>query len=314
MTGEQKTRTILDQAACQHCTAWDHPKHKGRGGKELGEPKCKTVVNGTECGQNHGRWFHEIATTNANTGSVTVEDPRLRIRSPGLYEVYKVQMQGGDQGSKLGMVMIDGGSDTDFVRHDYAESLGLTGTPVYCWLKVVDNDYQRRLTKNYTLEVVDRNGERHSIVATGIDSITTLPMDPDLKTSAASSDGPSSGSVGTSTRTSRRAPWATSHLSPWEICQGRGKPSHHGVCLRMWMGHQGHSLQSPVPCRYSSGVHVCGCPQCPVGCTDSSGRIQCVPCVVSRPCGGVPGVRRTGNHSIPSLSEVCRMPGLHLPT
>ena len=76
--------------------------------------------------------------------------------------------------------MIDSGSDTDYVRHDFAKDLGLEGEPHVCRIKVVDMDYRTVNTAKYALTVVDMDGEQHAIAAQGLGSITTLPPDPDL--------------------------------------------------------------------------------------------------------------------------------------
>ena len=76
--------------------------------------------------------------------------------------------------------MVDSGSDTDYVRHGFAESLGLEGEPHVCRIKVVDMDYRTINTAKYSLSVVDIDGESHAIAAQGLGSITTLPPDPDL--------------------------------------------------------------------------------------------------------------------------------------
>ena len=76
--------------------------------------------------------------------------------------------------------MIDSGSDTDYIRHDFAAALGLVGEPHICRIKVVDMDYRTVHTAKYTLTVVDASGEKHVVHAQGLSSITTLPPDPDL--------------------------------------------------------------------------------------------------------------------------------------
>ena len=146
------------------------------------EPKCKVVVDGAECGGAHGRWFHPVSTSQGTTGNLVThpaEETEV-CQLPGLYEVYRAEFSGRSGQGQAGTLMIDNGSDTNYVRHEFALSLGLQGEPHRCRLKVVDTDYRLVETAKYHLTVVDKDGKEHQVVALGLDSITTLPPDPDL--------------------------------------------------------------------------------------------------------------------------------------
>ena len=174
---EQKQVTVTAHAACPTCTSWDHAKHKF-GGRELPEPKCKVDVAGAECGGRHGRWYH---ASSGNTGNVvTAPETAGTLSTPGLFEVYTAQFVAQDGSRVAGTIMIDSGSDTDYVRHDFAKELGLEGEPHVCRIKVVDMDYRTVHTAKYGLTVEDIDGEQHAVAAQGLGSITTLPPDPDL--------------------------------------------------------------------------------------------------------------------------------------
>ena len=174
---DQKLATITAHAACPLCTSWEHSRHEF-GGRESPEPKCKVVVSGTECGGGHGRWFH---ATNSNTGNLVSAPPVAGTApTPGLFEVYTADFVASDGSCVSGTIMVDSGSDTDYVRHGFAETLGMEGEPHVCRLKVVDMDYRTVNTARYSLTVVDRDGDPHTIAAKGLGSITTLPPDPDL--------------------------------------------------------------------------------------------------------------------------------------
>ena len=84
------------------------------------------------------------------------------------------------QRSADGMIMVDPGSDTNFIRNDFAVQLGLTGDVCQFRLKVVDLEARPITTTRYTMEVEDKHGERHTVEAMGLDTITVLPPDPDL--------------------------------------------------------------------------------------------------------------------------------------
>ena len=175
---DQKLVTVTAHAACPLCTSWDHTKHRF-GGRELPDPKCKVLVAGSECGGRHGKWYH---SSSSNTGNM-VSQPQVAeavLPTPGLFEVYHADFLAKDGGCIPGTIMIDAGSDTDYVRHDFAASLGLTSDPHVCRIKVVDMDYCTVHTAKYSLTVTDAAGEAHSIAAQGLGSIMTLPPDPDL--------------------------------------------------------------------------------------------------------------------------------------
>ena len=173
----QKLVTVTAHAACPLCTSWEHTKHKF-GGRELPEPKCKVDVAGSECGGPHGKWYH---ATSGNTGNL-VSAPLVTETSPtpGLFEVYSADFVAQDGSRIVGTIMIHSGSDTDYVRHNFARDLGLEGEPHVCRIKVVDMDYRTVDTAKYSLTVVDVDGETHVVAAQGLGSITTLQPDPDL--------------------------------------------------------------------------------------------------------------------------------------
>ena len=81
LSPDAKLAAVLGNAACLYCAAWDHSVHKFAGGKASKEPKCTVSVNGTACGSQHGRWYHDSVKT-GNTNSVIVSAAPL---GPGLY-------------------------------------------------------------------------------------------------------------------------------------------------------------------------------------------------------------------------------------
>ena len=174
----QKLVSLTAHAACLHCTSWEHAKHRF-GGRELPDPKCKVMEAGAECGGKHGKWFHASSGTTGSLVSAT-ESPGESGSSPGLFEVYRAEFVNSEGGFTSGTIMIDSGSDTDYVRHGFAADLGLEGDPHRCRIKVVDMEYRTVKTAKYGMTVVDKDGERHSLTAQGLSSITTLPPDPDL--------------------------------------------------------------------------------------------------------------------------------------
>ena len=180
LSPDQKMAAVLGNAGCIHCASWDHQLHKFPGGRPTRTPTCSVQVNGQACGAAHGRWFHESGAQ-GGSHSVIATPPR---QGPGLYEVYLAPMHApdgaADPETAAGMVMIDPGSDTNFVRHGFAEQLGLVGEPCTFRLKVVDREARPINTARYQVEVEDCAGQRHTVYAMGLDTITVLPPDPDL--------------------------------------------------------------------------------------------------------------------------------------
>ena len=105
-------------------------------------------------------------------------------QGPGLYEVYLAPVhpagREADSTSKAGMVMVDPGSDTNFVRHDFAAALGLLRETCQFKLQVVNREACAIDTARYLLQLEDKDGNYHEVLAMGLDEITTLPPDPDL--------------------------------------------------------------------------------------------------------------------------------------
>ena len=181
LSPEERLAAVLGNAACLVCAGWDHTTHRFPGGKTAREPKCAVLLGGVACGGQHGKWYHDAART-GNTNSVVAT---ASTQSPGLYEVYSVPVHPSpdcpSNNSSRGMVMVDPGSDTNFVRNEFARQLGLTGEACRFRLKVVDREARAIETLTYVLDLEDKFGNRHQIRALGLDAITTLPADPDLE-------------------------------------------------------------------------------------------------------------------------------------
>ena len=180
MSPEEKMAAVLGNAGCLHCASWDHKIHKFPGGKPTRGPTCSVLIGGNACGGAHGRWYHE-GGAGGGAHSVVAAPPR---QGPGLYEVYLAPIHPPEGVPRsvtvAGMIMVDPGSDTNFVRHDFARQLGLTGEPCQFRLKVVDREARPIQTARYQVEVEDCEGHRHTVHALGLETITVLPPDPDL--------------------------------------------------------------------------------------------------------------------------------------
>ena len=171
LSSAERLKTVNDQGACLTCSGWDHTKHKAPGGAFTGEPKCKVKTGGVECGGKHGVWFHPISSGAATTGTVHEACDRHRpshqLHHPGLYKVYSIAVPKEEGGAEVATVLIDPGSDTNYVCHDFTRKLGLTGMPYACFLKVVNMDYVQNKTSTYELRIVDREGMGTSSSSSG---------------------------------------------------------------------------------------------------------------------------------------------------
>ena len=171
---------VVGNAACSQCASWDHHTHKFPGGKPAHDYKCTVKIDGVACGAAHGRWYHDGAG-GGRAHSVVAAATR---QAPGLYEVYLAPVHPPrsypDVEPSPGMIMINPGSDTHFVKHEFARKLGLCGEPCQFRLKVVDREARPIKTARYSIKIEDKDGKRHSVYAMGLETITVLPPDPDM--------------------------------------------------------------------------------------------------------------------------------------
>jgi hypothetical protein len=78
------------------------------------------------------------------------------------------------------MVFTDGGSTFSLIRNEFANRLGLEGTYLEYYLRVVGHAYARKESKMYTFTLVDRQGYEHTVRAVGINSISDTGPAPDM--------------------------------------------------------------------------------------------------------------------------------------
>ena len=184
MLGPERENTVVSQSGCLNCSAWDHSKHKLPRGAPAGEAKCHHKLSSGECGGKHGPWYHSAPVVSAMTGSVVAAcgqvHGQVSVRKPGLYEVYAVDVPAVSGSHVTATILVDPGSDTNYICHDCARRLGLQGIPYTCFLKVVDTEFVRKESAKYEFDIVDREGNSHHVSVLGLESITTLPEEPDF--------------------------------------------------------------------------------------------------------------------------------------
>ena len=183
----ERLAKVRSQNICMRCSSWEHrtETHRNRGVLSTGPIRCNHKdTTGTVCGQEHGAWIHAVGSMTGTSHSATTQpmvsagDPGLH---PALYEVVEATVGSLHHSEKMGAaVLIDGGSDTDFITEKFAEKLGLAGTPVELFLNVVGNQYRTVQSKAYQFHVFDTEGRRQLVCALGLPDITTLPDEPDL--------------------------------------------------------------------------------------------------------------------------------------
>ena len=124
------------------CSSWEHQTeaHKNAGVLATGTLKCAhKSPDGELCGQPHSQWVHRGAivngvTTLSTSAATEVTSlsasiaPRLR---PALFEVVCAPITSSEGGASLeATILIDPGSDTDFIRQDVADKIGLVGEEI----------------------------------------------------------------------------------------------------------------------------------------------------------------------------------------
>ena len=101
--------------------------------------------------------------------------PRLSRHHPVMLEVQHVPAGSPDSHSMdPAVVFWDRGSSLSLVTHDWAARAKLPSTPQSISIKVVGQDFQRIETREYRLELLDRKGDRVTIHAMGLPSISSI--------------------------------------------------------------------------------------------------------------------------------------------
>ena len=177
LSPDSKLATVMENAGCLVCAAWDHNTHRFPGGKTIKDPPVYH-----ECGRKDlRRTTREVVHEAAGTGGSHSVVASSSSQGPGLYEVYLAPVHPpGSPSAEPGMIMIDPGSDTNFIRHDFAVRLGLKGQKCSFHLKVVDREVRALETSRYKVEIEDKDGQHHLVDVVGLETITVLPPDPDL--------------------------------------------------------------------------------------------------------------------------------------
>ena len=86
-----------------------------------------------------------------------------------LLQLQMVDFRGGDKG----LVFFDNGSTAVIIREKFAARLKLRGRRCVQWLQVCGKPQEPWETVMYTVTIVDREGDCHSMQAYGMDKITS---------------------------------------------------------------------------------------------------------------------------------------------
>jgi len=155
---------------CYKCTGW---KHLGDACFLKKKSNCTVVTSGTACSGVHHKllhgsgvaFCHNIRVKVANTQSRKVDCSPVHddmslpdIDQPVLLEIQAIEVHG-----TVVKVMFDNGSSAALITHSLAQRLGLVGEKVEYWLMVVGHESVLRETMLYTFNMVDNDGQSHSM-------------------------------------------------------------------------------------------------------------------------------------------------------
>ena len=166
MTPKQRAETIERVGGCPRCTSWLHDRTQCR--SQLID--CKELINGVRCHKDHSRLVCNSGV--AYCLSTLTESSRIDVYQPTLHYLQDVSVNDDDQSARL---LWDNGSNRVLISHEFAAERNLRNRMTSITMKVVGGSYKKVNTRIYELDLVDRQGRKHSIWGYGIDRI----IDPD---------------------------------------------------------------------------------------------------------------------------------------
>ncbi|XP_042883833.1 uncharacterized protein LOC122260556 [Penaeus japonicus] len=127
--------------------------------------KCTVKINDALCNRRHHSLLHEAFTKGigAVISSGCSVRPTVLLDVTTVYSPSNVPIK----------VLWDSGSNITLITHRMARKLGSQGIPVSGTMTKVGNVAEEFSSKEYRVELVDKWGKKHNIVATGIDEIAS---------------------------------------------------------------------------------------------------------------------------------------------
>ncbi|XP_042876991.1 uncharacterized protein LOC122256399 [Penaeus japonicus] len=128
--------------------------------------KCTVKINDALCNRRHHSLLHEAFTKGigAVISSGCSVRPTVLLDVTTVYSPSNVPIK----------VLWDSGSNITLITHRMARKLGSQGIPVSGTMTKVGNVAEEFSSKEYRVELVDKWGKKHNIVATAIDEITSV--------------------------------------------------------------------------------------------------------------------------------------------
>ena len=181
----ERARTLESYNGCPLCSAYTHTAEECyQKEKRKNIILCKEKVDGKNCGGKHHKLLHGSKSTYCRTAAVrataATNHGDVVLHGPKLLEMVKCPARGEGGREATALVFTDGGSTLSLIRTDFANHLGLEGTYLEFYIRVVGHEYVRKESKMYTFNLVDRQGHEHPIQAVGISSISETGPVPDM--------------------------------------------------------------------------------------------------------------------------------------
>ena len=185
LTPSQRATMVEAQGGCHLCTAFTHKSDKCFSkNTRAGEIRCTTMVAGKACGKRHHHLLHGSNSTYCQALTSSSQPSSQAPAVPGsgsLFELLEVPVASpGGAPSTSTLMMVDPGSTDNFISHELAAQLQLTGTPHTLFIRVLDQEFREKPTMIYHLDVVDRNGVAHRLEAIGMKSLTEVQAAPEV--------------------------------------------------------------------------------------------------------------------------------------
>jgi hypothetical protein len=160
LTPAERARILESFDGCPQCSAYTHTVGECYQKKKRGSNiPCKEKVDGKNCGGDHHKLLHGSESAYCRTAAVRAiaasDEEGHQGGGPQLLEMFECPAQAPSGREATALVFTDGGSTLSLIRHEFANRLGLEGTYVEYYLRVVGHDYARKESKMYTFNLVD---------------------------------------------------------------------------------------------------------------------------------------------------------------
>ena len=184
LTPADRASMIQGCGGCAMCLDWtgdhsrDHcPAKKNNSPLEI----CKIMENNSQCGKKHHYLLHGSSVKYCNMVQLyqtlqhpdcTPTDEDLECNEVGQDVLMQMQWVGFEGDVNQGLLFFDSSSNINLIRVKFAEMLGLKGRPCQQYVQLANRSMEPWETIAYWVTLVDKNGDKHRILAFGINNIT----------------------------------------------------------------------------------------------------------------------------------------------